>query len=108
MKLAAKELEVMATVWNNEHPISTSDIIELSPDRTWHEGSIFAIMKSLIRKGAIVLDSYRPTAGKHARVYKPIITTEDYAMEMIQGLREAGLDINYRKLADRLIKAKKG
>jgi len=74
MRLTGKEQEIMTTLWKSKKPLTTAEIVEVSPNRTWHEGSIFAIMKSLLKKGAVVLDAYKPTAGKHARVYKPKIT----------------------------------
>jgi len=108
MKLTGKETEVMTVLWKSKTPLTTSEIIEISPNRTWHEGSIFVIMQRLLKKGAITLESYRPTGGKHARVYKPIITTEDYAMRFIEDLDKKGIDIDALILAERLTKSKEG
>jgi predicted transcriptional regulator len=107
MKLTNKELEVMTVLWSSGAPLTTAEIIEISPNRTWQEGSIFAIMNTLIKKGAAVLDTYKPTPGKHARAYKPILTPEDYAMEAIQNLRDSGMKIDVHALAERLKKAQK-
>ncbi|MCL1863577.1 MAG: BlaI/MecI/CopY family transcriptional regulator [Defluviitaleaceae bacterium] len=106
MKLTGKETEIMNVLWKSKKPLTTAEIIEITPNRTWHEGSIFAVMKRLVKKGAVALDAYKPTAGKHARVYKPIITTEDYAMKIIEGMDDMGIDIDVHALADRLRKSK--
>jgi len=108
MKLTGKETEIMTVLWKSKKPLTTAEIIEITPNRTWHEGSIFAIMKRLVKKGAVALDAYKPTAGKHARVYKPIITTEDYAFRIIEGMDDMGIDIDVHILADHLKKSKQG
>jgi len=108
MKLTGKEVEIMTVLWNSEAPLTATEIIETSPNRTWHERSIFVMMRSLIKKGAVVLDRYKPTAGKHARAYKPIVTTEDYAMEVFQVMNASGIKIDVDVLADRLRKTKEG
>jgi len=102
MKLTGKETEVMTVLWKSKSPLTTAEIIEITPNRTWHEGSIFAIMQRLLKKGAVILESYKPTAGKHARVYKPLITTDDYALGLIRDLNKKGIDINVLVLAERL------
>ena len=107
MKLTSKELEVMITLWGCETPLTTAEIIESTPDRTWQKDSVFAIVNTLIKKGAVFFETYKPTEGKHARVYKPLITIEDYAMEAIQNLRDSGMKIDISTLADRLKKAGK-
>jgi predicted transcriptional regulator len=104
IKLTGKELEIMTVLWNSKMPLTTTEIIEISPNRTWHERSIFSIINTLIKKGAVVLDTYKPTAGKHARAYKSVITTEDYAMEAIQNMRDSGMKIDVNALAERLKK----
>ncbi|MCL1878809.1 MAG: BlaI/MecI/CopY family transcriptional regulator [Defluviitaleaceae bacterium] len=106
MKLTVKEAEIMTVLWNSESPLTTTEIIETSPNRTWQDRSIFVIMRSLLKKGAVVLDRYKPTAGKHARSYKPLITTEDYVLEVIQDMNESGMKIDVNALANRLKKAK--
>jgi len=105
MKLTGKEQEIMTTLWRSKKPLTTTEIIEISPNRTWHEGTIFVIMRSLVKKGAVVLDAYKPTAGKHARVYKPIISTEDYVINMIQNMSDSGMTIDVNVIADRLKKS---
>jgi predicted transcriptional regulator len=108
MKLTGKETEIMTVLWKSKKPLTASEIIEITPNRTWHEGSIFAIMKRLVKKGAVVLESYKPTAGKHARVYKPIISTGDYIVKVIEYMDDSGMDIDFDVLSDRLKKPKDG
>ena len=87
--------------------MTTTEIIETTPQRTWQEGSIFAIMNTLIKKGAAVLETYKPTAGKHARAYKPLVTSEEYAIASIGNMQDNGIKIDIDKLVDGLMKKRK-
>jgi len=107
MKLTGNELEIMTTLWDCEISLTTAEIIESTPNRTWQEGSIFSIMNTLIKKGAAVLDTYKPTAGKHARAYKPLITPEEYAIASIGNMQDRGIKIDIDKLVDGLLKKRK-
>jgi len=107
MNLTSKEMEIMTTLWNSEIPLTTTEIIESTPHRTWQEGSIFAIMNTLIRKGAAVLETYKPTEGKHARAYKPGITSVEYAIASIDNMQDKGIKINIDKLVEGLLKKRK-
>ena len=106
MKLTGKELEIMTALWNSKTSLTTTEIIEISPHRTWQERSIFPIMNNLIKKGAAVLDTYKPTAGKHARAYAPSITTEDYTIKIIEHMNKSGIKIDIDLLTERLKKSK--
>ena len=107
MMLTGKEMEIMAVLWDSEAPLTTSEIIESTPHRTWQEGSIFAIMNTLVKKGAAVLETYKPTSGKHARAYKPFVTSEEYAIASIDSLQDKGIRIDIDKLVDGLLQKRK-
>jgi len=70
MKLTGKELEIMGLLWRVKKPMTTTEIIEASTDRTWKEGSVFSIMNTLVKKGAVYLQGHKPTVSNHARAYE--------------------------------------
>ncbi|MCL1882713.1 MAG: BlaI/MecI/CopY family transcriptional regulator [Defluviitaleaceae bacterium] len=107
MNLTGNELEVMTVLWDSEISLTTTEIIERTPNRTWQEGSIFAIMNTLVKKGAVVLETYKPTQGKHARAYKPLVTSEEYAIASIDSMQDKGIKIDIDKLVDGLMKKRK-
>lgn len=78
-RLTLKELEIMRVLWDRENPITGQEIIEASPDRTWKESSIYIILKTLIKKGYVQIDNFKPTVTKNARTYKAVITPEEYS-----------------------------
>ena len=107
LRLTGKELEIMMELWNSDIPLTTTEIIGNTPNRTFQEGSIFSIMNTLIKKGAIVLDAYKPTQGKHARSYKPLVSSEEYAIASIGSMQDRGIKIDIQKLVDGLLKKSK-
>ena len=77
MKLTNKELEVMAVLWEKGVPMSATEILAASDNRTWVETSIFIMLKNLLVKGAVSLADYRATATKRARLYLPTVSFEE-------------------------------
>lgn len=79
--LTDKELQIMKLLWE-KGALTCSEIIELSAkSRTWKEKSVFVILKSMMNKGYIEVSDYRPTQTRNAKVYKPTLTREEYAVE---------------------------
>ena len=79
IRLTDKELEIMQVLWDNETPMTGSEIVSASKDRTWKEKSIYIIVNSLLKKNAIAFDHYKSTATNTARVYRAAISLEEYA-----------------------------
>ena len=80
MKLTDKEKEVMSVLWKSESPMTITEIIEASPNRTWKDVSVYQMLKTLRSKKAVTIDHYRPTSGKSAAVHKPLITPAEYVV----------------------------
>jgi len=104
MKLTDKELEVMVVLWENGHPMTATELIETSNNRTWKVSSIYTILNTLIKKGAAVLADYKPTMTNAARAYKPVITSEDYTILSIQNMMQTGVQIDIPTVVTRLIR----
>ncbi|MCL2386635.1 MAG: BlaI/MecI/CopY family transcriptional regulator [Defluviitaleaceae bacterium] len=102
MKLTNKELEVMIALWYYKRPMTASELIEYSTNRTWHDNSIYTILNILMEKGALVLTDYKPTTTKSARAYAPTMTAEEYAVRNIKGMMKIGVEIDIPKLVERL------
>lgn len=102
MKLTDKELEIMAVLWRIQKPMTASELIEISSNRTWKENSIYIIMNTLIKKGAVALTYYKPTGTNTARAYEPKITSDEYTFICIENISQMGIDINLNALIERL------
>lgn len=102
MKLTDKEMEIMSVMWSSDVPLTATEIVEASSNRTWKENSIYIIMNTLIKKGAVSLSHRKPTATNTARAYKPTITAEEYAVRYIASVIDSGVRIDVRELIEQL------
>lgn len=83
MKLTNSELEVMETIWLAEKPLSRSEIIDLSPKRSWSAKTIHILLNGLLEKGAIVEAGFVKRGKTYGRLYAANISGEDYFAESI-------------------------
>lgn len=109
MRLTGKEMQIMAVLWRSEHPMTSTEIVEVSKgDRTWKENSIYTLMNTLVKKGAAVQAKHKPTSTNLARTYKPALTPAEYAVLYITGIRKSGVDVNLKEFVDRLMENEEG
>lgn len=86
LDLTKNELEIMSLMWSQHKPLSRSEIIELSPERSWKASSIHILLNQLLEKEAIVVDGFVKTGKNYGRTYSAAITPEEYqAMQVKQG-----------------------
>jgi predicted transcriptional regulator len=106
MRLTEKELEVMAVLWQEgEDAMTTSEIIASPLKRSWKENSIFTIMNTLVKKGAVTMACHKPTSTITARAYKTAITPEECMAKHIASVSSAtGVHIDEKKLIKCLLK----
>ena len=90
MQLTKIEMEIMQVLWKHKKPLKAEEIIRLSPaNKKWKDSSIHIIMRSLLEKAAVKVEGYETTTTNKARVFKPAIDKEEYALNI---LNEIGVD----------------
>jgi len=107
MRLTDKEMEIMGVLWGSNAPLTATEIVEFSENKTWKEKSIYTLMNTLIKKGAVILSRYKPTATNNARAYKPALTSEECAVLYIEGVRKSGIKIDLQEFVNCLMKTEK-
>jgi predicted transcriptional regulator len=108
MKLTDKEMEVMVVLWDSKHPMTATEIIETSSNRTWKERSIYTILNMLIKKGIAILTYHKPTITNSARAYAPAITSDEYMVKHILSTMNAGVRFNIPSLIKHLTEVEVG
>lgn len=83
MKLTKSELEIMNTLWSAGRPLSRSEIISLSKDRSWNDSSIHIFLNSMLKKGAIVEAGFVKRVKTYGRLYAANISGEEYYAKTI-------------------------
>ena len=95
MYLTQSEMEIMQAYWKSDKPMSLSELIEASPDRTWKDRSGFSIINNLIKKGFLKEESFVHSGKTIARTFAPVTTCTEY---MISQWGEFSGKIDYSKL----------
>lgn len=89
MDLTKSELEVMEVLWQAGRPLSKSEILTMSENKTWKDSYIHIILKSLLEKKAIVEAGRVRTGKTFGRLFSPKVSCEEYyAKNVFNGGRE--------------------
>lgn len=78
MNLSKNEIEIMDVLWTAGKPLSRSELIALSVDKTWKESSIHVLLNSLLRKGAVCEAGFVKNGKAIGRTYAAAVTCEEY------------------------------
>lgn len=85
--LSTNELEVMDLLWSKDCALTRTEIIDLTPDRSWKPSTIHLLLNSLLKKNAIKVDGFKQTGKNYGRTFAAAITREEYtAQELSQRL----------------------
>lgn len=83
MKLSDKEIEFMEILWNAKKPLSGSEIVKASVDKTWKDSSIHILINSLLKKCAIREAGFVRTGKGYGRTFEAVETREQYYAELV-------------------------
>ena len=112
MELTKSEMEIMDVLWASEVPLSRSDLLARSEEKTWKDSSVHILLNGLLAKGAIREVGVVKRSKTYGRTFGPTLTREEYFATtifchrhkpQIVGLFEALLqreDITPEQLAD--------
>lgn len=80
MRFTDSELQIMELFWSAEKPLSSPDILKLSPDdKTWKDNSIYIMIQTLQKKEAIKeIGAVKGEKGKYLRLFEPTISRQEY------------------------------
>ncbi len=80
--LTKSERQIMDLLWRTDRPLSASEIIDLSPDRSWKASYVHILINSLIEKDMIVPTGLARTSRNYARVFVPTTTLAQYSVRV--------------------------
>ena len=78
IRLTKSEREIMDVLWKQGGALTSSEIIEISTNKSWGNTSIHLLLKSLLDKSVIEVDGFKRTTKNYARTFKPSISQYDY------------------------------
>ena len=90
--LTKSEHEIMSLLWHVDKPLTASEIIEQSTDKTWKDSYIHLLINSLLDKEMIRAEGFAKTTKNYARTFLAAVSEEEYAVRQITGKK--GLDMS--------------
>ena len=83
--LTKSEHEIMNLLWHVDKPLTASEIIEQSTDKTWKDSYIHLLINSLLDKEMIRAEGFAKTTKNYARTFVAAVSAETYAVQQIAG-----------------------
>lgn len=87
MVLTRSELEIMDVFWATDMPLSRSDLLERSGEKTWKDSSVHILLNGLLQKEAIQEVGFVKRSKTYGRTFRPTMTREAYFASMIFSFR---------------------
>ncbi len=78
MELTKSELQIMDVLWASDVPLSRSDLLEHSEEKTWKDSSVHILLNGLLAKGAIQEAGFVKRSKTYGRTFVPSLTREEY------------------------------
>ena len=93
-RLSKNEMEIMSLFWKEGRPLSKAEIIELSTDRSWKASSVYVLLNSLLKKGAIREAGFVKSQTNIGRTFEAMLNENEYVIMQINGdIKERNLSI---------------
>ncbi|MCC8045934.1 MAG: BlaI/MecI/CopY family transcriptional regulator [Clostridiales bacterium] len=81
--LTKSEREIMDLLWNTDRPLTATEIVNLTPERTWKKSYIHLLINSLIQKNLIKSETHVRTGRNFGRAFVAIDTREEFEIRQI-------------------------
>lgn len=76
--MTKSEKQVMDLLWSVDRPLSCTEIVELSGDKTWKDSYVHSLIKSLMKKGIVKIEAFELISRSYARKFSPKVTKQQY------------------------------
>lgn len=83
MELTRSEMEIMDVLWEAGEPLSRSDLLEKSGEKSWKDSSVHILLNGLLQKKAIREAGMVKRSKTYGRIFAPTLTREEYFAETI-------------------------
>lgn len=90
--LTKSELEIMELLWKEKEPLTSSQIIEMSVDRTWKKSYVHLLINSLLEKEMIEVTGFVKTTKNYARTFSAKVSKEEYSVRQFTSLQSFSTD----------------
>ena len=88
MELTKSEMQIMDVLWAADVPLSRSDLLERSEQKSWKDSSVHILLNGLLQKKAIREAGFVKRSKTYGRTFAPTLTREEYFATTIFSHRE--------------------
>ena len=78
MELTRSEMEIMDVLWEAGEPLSRSDLLTHSGEKTWKDSSVHILLNSMLQKNLIREAGFVKRGKTYGRTFLPTMTREEY------------------------------
>lgn len=83
MELTRSELEIMDVLWDAGEPLSRSDLLDRSREKTWKDSSIHILLNGMLGKNMIREAGFVKRGKTYGRTFLPTMTREEYFAQSV-------------------------
>ena len=76
--MTKSEKQIMDLLWSVDKPLSCTQIIQMSGDKTWKDSYVHSLIKSLMKKDLVEVVSFELVSRSYARKFVPKLSKESY------------------------------
>lgn len=76
--LTKSEEQIVELLWSCGEPLTSSEIIRNSVDKTWKDSYVHLLINSLMEKGIIEVAGFKKATKNYARTFTPTMSREEY------------------------------
>ena len=78
LELTKSEMEIMDVLWGAQKPLSRSDLLAHSEEKSWKDSSVHILLNGLLQKGAIREAGVVKRSKTYGRTFAPTWSREEY------------------------------
>ena len=78
MELTKSEMQIMDVLWASDVPLSRSDLLEKSEQKSWKDSSVHILLNGLLQKNAIREAGFVKRSKTYGRTFAPAMSRESY------------------------------
>ncbi len=78
MELTRSEMEIMDVLWEAGQPLSRSDLLERSAEKSWKDSSVHILLNGMLQKNVIREAGFVKRSKTYGRTFVPTMTREEY------------------------------
>ncbi len=78
MELTKSEMEIMDVFWESDGPLSRSDLLARSTQKSWKDSSVHILLNGMLQKGVIEEAGFVKRSKTYGRTFVATVSREVY------------------------------